>query len=122
LHSDCLRNGFVLDHGSVGKIPTHIDFPFTDSDSLRVGVVYNDELVPGLINPQTMQAPPIIVEIVDDHTLISRGVGAFLKVFDDIKLKDAASNLSGQGLPDVVVMDAEEFNKRVAEHRVNRRK
>jgi hypothetical protein len=119
-NSDGLRYGFILDRGSVGKLPTHIDFPFLDGDRLRVGVVYNDEPVPGLINPQTMQAPPIIVEIVDDHTLVSRGVGAFLKVFDDIKLKDdAASKLSAQGLPDVVVIDAEGFNKRVAEHKVN---
>jgi hypothetical protein len=119
-NSDGLRYGFILDRGSVGKLPTYIDFPFLDGDRLRVGVVYNDEPVPGLINPQTMQAPPIIVEIVDDHTLVSRGVGAFLKVFDDIKLKDdAASKLSAQGLPDVVVIDAEGFNKRVAEHKVN---
>jgi len=119
-NSDGLRYGFILDRGSVGKLPTHIDFPFLDGDRLRVGVVYNDEPVPGLINPQTMQAPPIIVEIVDDHTLVSRGVGAFLKVFDDIQLKeDAASKLTAQGLPDVVVIDAVGFNKRVAEHKVN---
>lgn len=118
-NSDGLRYGFILDRGSVGKLPTHIDFPFLDGDRLRVGVVYNDESVPGLMNPQTMQAPPIIVEIVDDQTLVSQGVGAFLKVFDDIKLKDAASNLSAQGLPDVVFIDAEGFHKRVAEQKVN---
>jgi hypothetical protein len=122
-NSDGLRYGFILDRGSVGKLPTHIDFPFLDGDRLRVGVVYTDESVPGLINPQSVQAPPIIVEIVDDHTLVSRGVGAFLKVFDDIKLKDdAASKLSAQRLPDVVVIDAEGFNKRVAEHRAIQRK
>jgi hypothetical protein len=43
-----------------------------------------------------------------------------LKVFDDIKLKDdAASKLSAQGPPDVVIIDKEEFNKRVAEHKAN---
>jgi len=119
-NSDGLRYAFILDRGSVGKLPTHIDFPFLDGDRLRVGVVYNNEPVPGLINPQTVQAPPIKVEVVDDHTLVSRGVGAFLKVFDDIKLRDdAALKLSAQGLPDVVVIDAEGFNKRVAEHKVN---
>jgi hypothetical protein len=119
-NTDGLGYGFILDRGSIGKLPTHIDFPFPDGDRLRVGVVYNDELAPGLINPQTMQVPPIIVEIVDDHTLINQGVGAFLKVFDDIKLKDdAASKLSAQGLPDVVVIDAEGFHERVSEHKVN---
>jgi hypothetical protein len=119
-NSDGLRYAFILDRGSVGKLPTHIDFPFLDGDRLRVGVIYNDEPVPGWINPQTMQASPINVEIVDDHTLVSRGVGDFLKVFDDIKLKDdAASKLSAQGLPDVVVIDAEGFYKRVAEHKAN---
>jgi hypothetical protein len=119
-NSDGLRYAFILDRGSVGKLPTHIDFPFLDGDRLRVGVVYTDEPVPGLINPQTVHAPPINVEIVDDHTLVSRGVGAFLKVFDDIKLKgDAASKLSAQGLPDVVVIDEEGFNKRVEEHKAN---
>ena len=119
-NSDGLRYGFILDRGSVGKLPTHIDFPFLEGDRLRVGIVYNDEDRPGLINPQLMQAQPIRVEIVDDHTLINQGVGAFLKVFDDIQLKDdAALKLSAQGMPDVVVIDAEGFNKRVAEHKVN---
>ena len=46
-----------------------------------------------------------------------------MKVFDDIKLReDAASILAAQGLPDVVVIDAEEFKKRVAEHEANRKR
>jgi hypothetical protein len=119
-NSDGLRYAFILDRGSLNRFPAHPDYPFLDGDRLRIGVVYNEEPVLGSINPQTMQAPPIIVEIVDDHTLVSRGVGAFLKVFDDIKLKDdAASKLSAQGLPDVVVIDAEGFSKRVAEHKVS---
>ena len=90
-NSDGLRYGFILERGSVGKLPTHIDFPFLEGDRLRVGIVYNDEDRPGLINPQIIQAQPISVEIVDDHTLINQGVGAFLKVFDDIHLKDDAA-------------------------------
>ena len=62
-------------------------------------------------------------DIVYDQTLARRGVRAFLKVFDYIKLRDdAASKLSNQSLPDVVVIDKEEFNKRVAEHRANRQR
>jgi hypothetical protein len=122
-NSDGLRYAFILDRGSLGKLPTHIDYPFLDGDRLFVRVVYGDKPVPEVIEPQITPAPFIAADIVDDQTLVSRGVGAFLKVFDDIKLKgDAASKLSAQGLPDVVVIDREEFNKRVAEHKANRQR
>jgi hypothetical protein len=43
-------------------------------------------------------------------------VGAFLKIFDDIKLRDdAASDRSTQKMPDVVMIDQAEFKKRVAQ-------
>jgi len=120
-NSDGLLYAFILDRGSRGELPTHIDFPFLDGDRLLAGVVCHDQPVPGWINPQTMSAPPINIEIVDDHTLISRGVGAFLKVFDDINLRDDASlQLSTQYLPDVVTIDEQGFNIRVAEHEGNR--
>jgi hypothetical protein len=46
-----------------------------------------------------------------------------LKVFDDIKLKDdAALQFSAQHLPDIVVIDEDQFNKRVAEHEANRQR
>lgn len=113
-NSDGLRYAFILDRGSVGKLPTHIDFPVLDGDRLLVGVVYNDGPVPGWINQQA--APVDIAMIDDDHTLVRQGVGAFLKVFDDIKLReDAASRLSAQKLPDIVLIDKDEFNKRIAE-------
>jgi DNA-binding NarL/FixJ family response regulator len=70
-----------------------------------------------------MAAPPVDIATVDDHSLVQQGVGAFLKVFDDIKLRDeAASQLSAQNLPDIVVIDEDEFNKRVAEHEANQQK
>jgi hypothetical protein len=110
--SDGLRYAFILDRGSVGKLPTHIDSPFLEVDGPRVGVVYADGSAPVWRSPQTIQAPPINVEVMDDQTLVSRGVGAFLKVFDDIRLKDDAfSKLSAQGLPDVVIIDAGGFKK-----------
>lgn len=119
-NSDGLRYAFILDRGSVGKLPTHIDFPFLDGDRIRVGVVYTDRLGPEWKSSQTIHPPKINVEVVDDQTLVSRGVGAFLKVFDDIKLRDdAASKLSDQGLPDVVIIDAQGFNRRVAEEKAN---
>jgi hypothetical protein len=122
-NSDGLRYAFILDRGQLGKLPTHIDFPFRDGDRLVVGVIYNDEQVPGWINPQTTPAPPEGIGVVDDHVLVSRGVGAFLKVFDDIKLRDeAAEQFFAQGLPEIVVIDKEKFNQRVAEHEANRQR
>jgi hypothetical protein len=116
-NSDGLRYAFILDRGQLGKLPTHIDFPFIDNGKLLVRVVYSD-------NPQFSSAPaPPVETTIDDHTLVHQGVGAFLKVFDDIKLReDAALQLSAQKLPDVVVIDEDEFNKRVVEHEANRQR
>jgi hypothetical protein len=117
-NSDGLRYAFILERGQLGLLPTHIDYPFLDGDRLSVHVVFGDKPVPGWMDPQAMPAPPSNVDIVEDQTLIRRGVVALLKVLDDIELKDiAASKLSAQGLPDVVVIDREEFNKRVTEHK-----
>jgi len=51
---------------------------------------------------------------------VDQGVGAFLKVFDDIKLRGDALQLAAQDPPDIVVIDEDEFNKRVAEHEARR--
>jgi NarL family two-component system response regulator LiaR len=54
---------------------------------------------------------PIRVMLVDDHTMVRRGLAAFLKVFDDLQLAgeaesgSAAIQLCGEILPDVVLMD-----------------
>ena len=116
-NSNGLRYAFILERGSLVKIPTHIEFPVQDGDKLLVGVVYNDEVVPGWISPQAAPVPPVDGAMADDdRMLVRQGVGAFLKVFDDIKLReDAASLLSAQKLPDIVIMDKVEFNKRIAE-------
>ena len=96
-----LRYPFILDRGQL------------DNGKLLVRVVYSD-------NPPAMPAPPVDIATVDDHSLVRQGVGAFLKVFDDIKLRDeAALQLPAETLPDIVVIDEEEFNKRVAEHDVD---
>jgi len=111
-NSDGLRYAFVLDRGQLGKLPTHIDFPFIDNGKLLVRVVYNDPP-----QPVTVAVPADSV-VIDDHTLVHDGVGAFLKVFDDIKLKDEAA--TQRKAPDIVVIDEAEFNKRVVEHEANR--
>jgi two-component system, NarL family, response regulator LiaR len=54
---------------------------------------------------------PIRVMLVDDHTMVRRGLATFLKVFDDLELVgeagdgETAVSLCGQILPDVVLMD-----------------
>ena len=115
-NSDGLRYAFILDRGQLGKLPTHIDFPFVDNGKLLVRVVYSD-------SPQPIPDLPADTPMVDDQTLVHEGVGAFLKVFDDIKLRDdAASQISAQNPPDIVVIDKDEFNKRVMEHEALRQR
>lgn len=54
---------------------------------------------------------PIRVMLVDDHTMVRRGLATFLKVFDDLQLVGEAENgaaaiqLCGEILPDVILMD-----------------
>jgi two-component system, NarL family, response regulator LiaR len=54
---------------------------------------------------------PIRVLLVDDHTMVRRGLAAFLKVFDDLQLAGeaasgaAAIQLCAEVAPDVVLMD-----------------
>jgi NarL family two-component system response regulator LiaR len=56
-------------------------------------------------------SPPIRVVLVDDHTMVRRGLATFLMVFDDLELAgeaadgEAAIQLCAQVLPDVVLMD-----------------
>ena len=115
-NSDGLRYAFILDRGQLSRLPTHIDFPFIDNGKLLVRVVYSD-------NPQSMPTPLVDSTMVADHTVVRQGVGAFLKVFDDIKFKnDEVSKLPVEGLPDIVVIDEVEFNKRVAELEANRQR
>jgi NarL family two-component system response regulator LiaR len=54
---------------------------------------------------------PIRVMLVDDHTMVRRGLAAFLKIFDDLQLAgeaesgEAAIQLCADLLPDVILMD-----------------
>lgn len=54
---------------------------------------------------------PIRVMLVDDHTMVRRGLATFLQVFDDLELASeaasgkAAIQLCAQVVPDVVLMD-----------------
>ena len=54
---------------------------------------------------------PIRVMLVDDHTMVRRGLATFLEVFDDLELAGEAANgdeaieLCAHLLPDVVLMD-----------------
>jgi hypothetical protein len=111
-NSDGLRYAFILDRGSLNKLPTHVDYPFIDNGKLLFRVIYSNNLPPAPVSP----VDPVKV---DDRVLVDQGVGAFLKVFDDIKIRDdAASDLSSQKTPDIVMIDQDEFKKRVAEQEV----
>ncbi|WKZ37462.1 MAG: hypothetical protein QY332_05895 [Anaerolineales bacterium] len=116
-HSDGLRYAFILDRGELGELPSHIDYPFVDHGKLMLRVVYREP-------PQPVPAPPVEdAEMIDDHRFVRQVAGAFLKVFEDIKLRDdAALLLSAQNPPDIAIIDDVEFNKRVAEHEINRQK
>src|SRR5512135_2010799 len=54
---------------------------------------------------------PIRVMLVDDHTMVRRGLATFLKIFDDLQLVGEAENgeaavrLCAEVLPDVILMD-----------------
>ncbi|HET6598118.1 MAG TPA: response regulator transcription factor [Anaerolineales bacterium] len=54
---------------------------------------------------------PIRVMLVDDHTMVRRGLAAFLKAFDDLQLAGEAESgreaieLCADILPDVILMD-----------------
>jgi len=54
---------------------------------------------------------PIRVMLVDDHTMVRRGLATFLMVFDDLQLVGEAENgkaaiqLAAEVLPDVILMD-----------------
>jgi NarL family two-component system response regulator LiaR len=58
-----------------------------------------------------LSSPPIRVMLVDDHTMVRRGLATFLKVFDDLALAGEAASgedairLCAEVLPDVVLMD-----------------
>jgi len=120
-NSDGLRYAFILDRGSVGELPTHIDYPFVDNGKIMVRVVLNEPLQPASV-PQVVKGVDDAV-MLDDHRFIRQVAGAFLKIFDDIKLRDdAALLLSAQNPPDIAIIDEDEFNKRVLEHEVNRQK
>jgi hypothetical protein len=115
-NTDGLRYAFILDRGRLDSLPTHIDYPYVDNGKLAFRVVYRD-------NPPLTPASLAEIKTVDDHSLVHRGVGAFLKVFDDIQLRnDAAAQLAGQALPDIVLIDEAEFDRRVAEHEANQRR
>ncbi len=115
-NSDGLRYAFILDHGQLAKLPTHIDYPFIDNGKLMVRVVYGD-------TPEPAPVSPVDAAMLDERTFVRQVAGAFLKVFDDIKLKDDATlQLSAQNPPDIAIIDEDEFKKRVAEHEVNRQR
>jgi hypothetical protein len=119
-NSDGLRYAFILDHGQIDVLlPTHIDYPFLEGDRLFARVVYSDRPAPHPIEPQGISVSLAPADLVNDQTRVHQGVGACLKVFDDIKLSD---NAPAETPPNILVIDENEFNKRVAQHEANRQR
>jgi hypothetical protein len=115
-NGDGLRYAFVLERGQIDVLPTHIDYPFVRDERLFVRVAYEKSPVIAVMEPPIVAVSPEVAAAVDDQMRVQRGVGAFLKVFDDIKTRDnAAARLYAQSIPDIVVIDRDEFNKRVVE-------
>jgi hypothetical protein len=112
-NSDGLRYAFILDRGQLEVLPTHVDFPFIDNGKLMARVVYGK---------QVKSAAPLAAEVavVSDQTLVRLGVGAFLKVFDDIKLREENELQTAERAPVIVVIDEDEFKKRVEQNEANR--
>ena len=60
---------------------------------------------------KTPPTKPIRVMLVDDHTMVRRGLATMLKVFDDLQLAgeaesgESAIQLCAEILPDVILMD-----------------
>jgi hypothetical protein len=118
-NTDGLRYAFVLDRGQIDILPTHIDIPFLDNDKLLVQVVYEDIQDPEVTEPLNTAQQLIAA----DQAQLHRGVGAFLKVLDDIKLiDDAFTNHTTQDMLDVVVIEAGKFNKQVAEYDADKKR
>jgi hypothetical protein len=110
--NDGLRYAFILERGQIDIEPTQIDYPFQDGHSSLVKAVHSAKPVPEVIVLKISPVPPIVADSVDDQTLVERGVGAFLKVFDDIKLRDeAAQSQAVQDSPEVVFIKVEEVKK-----------
>ena len=117
-NSDGLRYAFILDRGQLGKLPTHIGLPLIENGKHLVRVVYSD-------NPTSMSTAPEDIAAGEDHLLVHQGVGAFLKVFDDIKLThrdEAALQPSPEQIPGIVVINEDEFNELAAGHKANHQK
>jgi len=72
---------------------------------------------------------PIRVMLVDDHTMVRRGLAIFLKVYDDLQLVGEAENgeaaveLCAKLLPDVILMDMSmpEMDGATATHAIRQR-
>lgn len=112
-NSDGLRYAFILDRGQLDILPTHIDFPLIDKDKVLVRVVYDK-------TPKPVTAAAVEPAVSNENARVHDGVGAFLKVFEDIKPKERRNRIADRRVaPEILVIDEEEFNKRVAEHEAN---
>lgn len=84
--SESLRYAFILDRGSFGMLPSHVDYPFVNNGKVMVRVVFEDD-------PQPDPVPKVETLVLTDNRFMRQVAGAFMKVFEDIKLRDDAALL-----------------------------
>lgn len=85
-NSNGLRYAFILDRGSFGMLPTHIDYPYVDKGRVMVRVVFDNDPLPEQISP-------VETAVLSDNRFMRQIAAAFLNVFEDIKLRDDATLL-----------------------------
>ena len=112
--SDGLRYAFILDRGRFEGIPIHVDHSLIDDDKLLVRVVYSAVL-------ESVAVSPADISMIDEE--MRQNVSSLVKFFEDpIYEGDAALQFIAQNLPDIVVINEEEFNNQAAEHEANQQR
>lgn len=115
--SDGLRYAFILDPGRFEGIPAPVEHPPIDDDKLLVRVVYR-------ALPRSAPVPLADTALLDQELLVRQNVRTLVKFFDNLGNEDeAAIQYIVHHLPDIVVIDEEEFNKQAAaEQEANRQR
>lgn len=107
--NDGLRYAFILERGQIDKLPAHLD-PLPGKEKLIVRVVYSEQPAPPAPEPPIAHAA-LGANDLDDQKLVDQGVEAYLKVFEDIKLRDEAAQPDPvQTPPDFILFKKTNFN------------
>jgi hypothetical protein len=101
--NDGLRYAFVLERGDIGESPAPDPIKPVSHSHVRMG----------LIQKKVGTRLPHSFVLVDDVTVTHQRLASFLKVNDAL---NAAHNAETLPLPDVLLMDQAEFNRKMADY------